>query len=127
MKIKLDLDDARRIFDLAVDSPLICSGSFETEDVVVLRRFAERIGVDPAKATPEEFVRDFPHTFRPFNVQIERNQVADPDPPHGLRWETDDEVYARLGSSPDRCEAGAYSRRCARPSADPIHHVGGAT
>lgn len=122
-RVTLALDDARRLFDLATDSPLICSGSFETDDVVVLRRLAETIGVDPAKATPSEFVRDFPHPFEPFRVDIERNELRDHRAPHGIRWETDDEVYARLGQHPDHCVAGDYNRRCRRPEADPIHHA----
>jgi len=122
--------DAQRLFDLATDSPLICSGSFETDDVRVLRRLAALIGVDPAKATPEEFLRDFPHPFAPFRVDIERNEVHTGEfktKLNGtlavpvLRWETDQEVYARLGETPDRCSAGSYDRRCRRPAAAPIH------
>lgn len=126
--VAIDLEDARRIFDLAVDSPLICSGSFETEDVVVLRRFAERIGADPAIATPDEFIRDFPHPFKPFNLEFERDRVGTGEYREGIggrhprtRPETDDEVYARLGTEPDRCSAGEYRRQCTRPAADPIH------
>lgn len=129
-KITLSLDDARHLFDLAIDTPLLCSGSFETDDVAVLRKLAVLIKVDPAAATPDEFVYDFPHPFKPFSINLERNQVptgerrvpwpgAEPYPM--LRPETDDEVYARLGESPDRCSAGSYSRRCRRPAADPIH------
>lgn len=125
--VALSLDDARRLFDLATDSPLICSGSFETDDVMVLRRLAETIGVDPAKATPSEFVRDFPHPFEPFRVDIERNELRDHRAPHGIRWETDDEVYARLGQHPDHCVAGDYNRRCRRQEGDPIHQAGTAT
>lgn len=130
-------EDAQRLFDLAVDSPLVCSGSFETDDVVVLRRLAALIGVDPAIATPSEFLRDFPHPFKAFAVDIERNEVVDTTSPtihvfgvmchEGTRMETDDEVYARLGEGPDRCSAGSYSRRCTRPAADPIHQTSGGT
>lgn len=129
--VTLRFEDAQRLFDLATDSPLVCSGSFETDDVVVLRRLAETIGVDPAAATPSEFVRDFPHPFQPFNINIERNSVATGETVHskvtpGVSWpetrpETDEEVYARLGEAPDRCSAGSYDRRCTRPAADPIH------
>lgn len=119
--IKLSFEDAQRIFDLATDSPLVCSGSFETDDVRVLRRLAETIGVDPAKATPSEFVRDFPHAFDPTRVDVERDWVRDDTDPSGMRRETDAAVYARLGESPDRCIAGSYNRRCTRPAADPIH------
>lgn len=136
-RVTLYLDDARRLFDLATDSPLICSGNFETDDVVVLRRLAATIGVDPARATPDEFVRDFPHPFAPTNVDVERDMVVDTASPRAdvfgvschtaTRLETDEEVYARLGEIPDSCTAGGYNRRCRRPAADPIHHAEGAT
>lgn len=121
--VTVRFEDAQRIFDLAVDTPLVCSGSFETDDVRVLRAFAETIGVDPAKATPSEFVRDFPHTYVPFAVAIERDERRDDASPGGIRWETDEEVYARLGEGPDRCSAGDYNRRCTRPANDPIHQA----
>jgi hypothetical protein len=121
-EIRISLDDARRLFDLAVDTPLLCSGSFETDDVRVLRRFARAIGVDPGKGTPEEFERDFPHPFKPFNVAGEHMEIRDESAPHGIRWETDTEVYARIGESPDRCSAGPYSYRCRRPEAHQLHH-----
>jgi hypothetical protein len=120
-EIKLNLDDARRLFDLAVDTPLLCSGSFETDDVRVLRRFARAIGVDPKLGTPTEFERDFPHPFKPFDVRTEHNEIRDDSAPFGTRWETDEEVYARLGENPDRCSAGGYSRRCSRPADHPLH------
>jgi hypothetical protein len=120
-KITISVQDARHLFDLAIDTPLLCSGSFETDDVALLRRLAELIGVDPGKATPQDFVRDFPHAFRPFNIGIERMEVRDAASPGGIRWETDEDVCARLGESPDRCQAGDYNRRCTRPADDPIH------
>lgn len=123
--VTIRFEDAQRLFDLATDSPLVCSGSFETDDVVVLRRLATLIGVDPAMATPSEFLRDFPHPFVPFNVRIERNERRDDAAPGRIRWETDEEVYARLGEGPDRCCAGDYNRRCTRPAADPIHQAAG--
>jgi hypothetical protein len=119
--VALALDDARRLFDLAVDTPLLCSGSFETDDVVVLRRLATTIGVDPALATPDEFVRDFPHPFAPFRADMEREWVRAPGEPGDMRLETEAEVHARLGESPDRCMTGGYNRRCRRPADDPIH------
>ena len=121
--VTVRFEDAQRIFDLAIDTPLVCSGSFETDDVRVLRAFAVTIGVDPAKATPEEFVRDFPHPFKPFNIGIEHDLVRDDAAPGGMRSETDAEVYARLGETPDRCSAGDYNRRCRRPADDPMHQA----
>lgn len=130
--VTLGLETAQRLYDLATDSPLMCSGSFETEDVIVLRELAKAIGLDPIKATPDEFVRDFPHPYKPFNINIEREQVHTGEyrflPVSGgeyevLRPETDEEVHARLGEIPDRCSAGSYNRQCKRPASDPIHQA----
>lgn len=122
-RITLSLEDARHLFDLAIDTPLLCSGSFETDHVVVLRKLAALINVDPATATPDDFVRDFPHTYKPFNIHGEGGYVWDANAPDGRRPETDAEVYARLGENPDRCSAGGYDRRCRRPQTDPIHQA----
>jgi hypothetical protein len=121
--VTLSLETAKRLFDLATNSPLMCSGSFETEDVIVLRELAGVIGVDPAAATPDEFIRDFPHPFHPFTISGEYNYVWDATALDGRRLETDAEVYARLGDNPDRCSAGRYNRRCKRPAADLIHQI----
>ena len=121
--VTLGFETAQRLFDLATDSPLMCSGSFETEDVIVLRELATAIDLDPAKATPNEFVRDFPHPFKPFDIRIEHEWLRDESQPNGMRLETDAEVYARLGELPDRCSAGGYSSRCRRPANDPFHQA----
>lgn len=117
--VTLSLETAKRLYDLATDSPLVCSGSFETEDVIVLRELAGIIGVDLATATPDEFVRDFPHPFQSF-LEGERGWMRN-NLGQATRRETDDEVCARLGENPDRCSAGSYNRRCTRPASDPIH------
>lgn len=120
--VTLGLETAKHLYDLATDSPLMCSGSFETEDVIVLRELAGIIGIDPASATPDEFVRDFPHPFKPFNIAGEHDYVrVSADERDGIRPETDAEVYARLGENPDQCSAGTYGRKCRRPADDPIH------
>jgi hypothetical protein len=134
-KITLDLGDARRLFDLAVDTPLLCSGSFETDDVVVLRRLAATIGVDPARATPDEFAAQFPHPFARRSVRAEPMATGEwlkggrilAEHEHGARWngrmETVEEQRARMAEerADKTCQAGPYGRQCARPESDLIH------
>ena len=125
MKIEIDIDDLRRLYDLATDSPLMCSGSFETDDVRVLRRLGRTIGADLSVATPDEFVRDFPHAFKPSDYHSERRYIRSAAPGMYLaypKWETEAEVLARFGGQyPDECTAGTFSRRCMRPADHPIH------
>jgi hypothetical protein len=124
VKIEIDEDDLRRLYDLATDSPLMCSGSFETDDVRVLRRLGRTIGADLSVATPDEFVRDFPHAFKPKNYNSERRYERHNLTDFLLRpaWETEAEVLARFGGQyPDECTAGTFSRRCMRPADHPIH------
>lgn len=119
--IEIDEDDLRRLYDLATDSPLICSGSFETDDVRVLRRLGRKIGADLSVATPDDFVRDFPHAF---NDGIFRRPMWRHQPGRGVdRLETPDEVAERvaLAHPSAECVAGSYNRRCMRADWHPIH------
>jgi len=108
-EITIRLEDAQRIFDLAIGADQACSGFMVTDDVLAMRRLAETLGVAPAVCTGREFVRDFPHSFVPFNPGIDSDGESGPG------------AYARLGEKPDQCLAGSYNRRCLRPEADPIH------
>lgn len=123
--ITIRKEDLRHLFDLAVDTPLLCSGSFDTDDVNVIRMTAGLIGADPAAVTPAEFIRDYPHEFKPINWQLERDQIVGPAPGTDHfsqhRLETEAEVMARLGQLPDACVAGSYNRQCGRPASDPKH------
>lgn len=124
VKIEIDIEDLRRLYDLATDSPLMCSGSFETDDVRVLRRLGRTIGADLSAATPDEFVRDFPHDFKPSDYRSERRWIPNDIRIYSSRWETEEEALARFGGQyPDACTAGALqgSRRCGRPADHPIH------
>lgn len=122
MKIEIELEDLKRLYDLATDSPLMCSGSFETEDVRVLRRLGRRIGADLGPATPDEFVRDFPHAFTPDTIDRHRRSV-----PTALwtklggPFETNEQVIARIGALEPGCIAGSYNRRCGRDADHPLH------
>lgn len=124
-------DDLKRLFDLATDSPLVCSGSFENDDVDLLRRLAVLIGVDPDGITPDEFITNYPHAFKsrpPFVALVRTLRVRDDASPFGsgiiYRDETHEEYAARRAESEaDACDAGVWGRRCGRPAADPKHEV----
>lgn len=116
MKIEIDIEDLRRLYDLATDSPLICSGSFETEDVRVLRRLGIKIGADLTAATPDEFSRDFPHEFKRATTDYLKMWIG-----RERRFETDNEVMVRLGELPTGCIEGTRSRPCNRDANHPIH------
>jgi hypothetical protein len=114
-------EDLKHLFDLAVDTPLVCSGSFDTDDVNLLRRIATLLGVDPNSITPDEFASQYPHPFKkrpvnpnPWPVSIDT-----------LRWrkETPEEVAARNAKeeADPACQVGSYDRRCGKPADDPIH------
>lgn len=125
MKIEIDVEDLRRLYDLATDSPLVCSGNFETEDVRVLRRLALKIGANVEAATPDEFVRDFPHAYVPTTIGQERRWIPIDGSFQGGRMETSTEALTRLGGSlPTTCVAGSRARRCGREADHPIHQPG---
>lgn len=127
MKIEIEIEDLRRLYDLATDSPLMCSGSFETDDVRVLRRLALAIGANISVATPDEFVRDFPHAFKPTTYRNERKFLGTQgDPFASGQWETEESALERLGGKyPDSCIAGSYGiRKCRREASHPIHQPG---
>jgi hypothetical protein len=139
--IEIHIDTLRHLFDLATDSPLVCSGSFDSDDVDVLRDTATVIGVDPAKITPNEFVTNYPHPFKRRTVTAEPRQVHE--------WlnglgnvipEVDGRVpgNARLNYRPETaaeqrermaeeradvtCQAGGFGRPCRRLADHPLHH-----
>ena len=58
-------DVAQVVFDVAVGSLDFGSGFLDNDEITALRAFAEAIGVDPAKATPSNFVCVFdpPHQW----------------------------------------------------------------
>ncbi len=125
--IEIDEDDLRRLYDLATDSPLMCSGSFETDDVRVLRRLGLKIGADLGPATPVEFERDFPHAF---DDGVRRMPITVPDlrpRRRGFyRLETPEETAARIARQipSTTCKAGSYNRPCGRDADHPLHQSG---
>lgn len=118
----ITLDDLKHLFDLAVDTPLVCSGSFGTEDVDVLRRIAVMIGTDPNVITPDEFIAQYPHPHRPRPVH-DRALPTSADGRNKMRNETPEEQAARVAEERAdlTCQAGTYGRRCGKLADDPIH------
>lgn len=120
----LTFDDVKHLFDLAVDTPLVCSGSFDTDDVNVLRRVAVFLGTDPNAITPDEFVSQYPHPHKPRPVHDRTLKVNDNrQSGYGMRDETAEETTARVAEERAdlTCWAGPYVRRCGKLADDPIH------
>lgn len=59
----LSIEEVKHLFDLVVGSLNFGSGFLDSDDVILLRRVAILIGVDPAVATPETFHGQYPHEF----------------------------------------------------------------
>lgn len=119
------IDDLRRLFNLAVDSPLICSGSFETDDVELLADIATRIGVDPWRTVTHgtEFESRYLHPFKPRRAHAEAHYVHHgPRGQMSSRLETEAEVQARLAE--ERADLTCQVARCGRPRED-AHHIPG--
>lgn len=147
--VTIKLETLKHLFDLAVDTPLVCSGSFDSDDVNVLRATATVLGVDPVSITPDEFVTNYPHPFEPRQVYAEPRIVGEyvnglghviPEPVHGSGWsrlptsgsgityrhrrETAAEQRERMAAERAdlTCHAGTYGRPCGRLAVDPLHH-----
>jgi hypothetical protein len=116
------------LFDTLATSLDFGSGFLDTEEVAALRGLAEAIGVDPAKATPDEFKRDYPHAFE---GETDRTQIAwmcgaleqtravsVTGSPYTVNTIRDDAMpdYAP-------CKIGSYGRKCLKPETDPIHEA----
>lgn len=91
-RTELGTEDLRVLFDAVCNSLDFGSGFLDTPEVEALRRVAVILGVDPAKATPREFVGQYPHRY-----------------------------VAPLGQD-DRCQVSRYSpRECGKPADHEIH------
>lgn len=117
-------DDLRRLFDLAVDSPLLCSGSFEDDDVELLARLAVTLGVDPWETITRgtDFESRHVHPFQPRRVLAERLPVREWDirvHRYVVREETGAETIARVAK--ERADVTCQVNRCGKPKTDPIH------
>ncbi len=133
------LDDLRHLFDLAVDTPLVCSGSFDTDDVNVLRRIATTLGVDPndPNITPDEFISQYPHPHKRRAVRTEPGVVGWYEDrktgetvaqyaagrAYHSRYENPEEIAARVAEerADNTCQAGPGGRPCGKLPDDPIH------
>lgn len=126
--VTIPLATAQVVFDALVHSMDFGSGFLDTEEVDALRGLAVALGVDPATATPTEFVKQYPHAFKPMTDPrtIERvfglvkNEWQDRSAlglPPGF-------VLVREDGKPEidfvPCLAGGYPY-CQKPETDPIH------
>lgn len=68
----IDTEDLKALFDVAVSSMDFGSGFLDTDEVNMLRRIAEAIGVDPMVATPHDFRSRYSHQFVPDRWDMER-------------------------------------------------------
>lgn len=68
-KLKVEKKDLQVLFDALVHSMDFGSGFLDDEEVEALRNVAGVLGVDPAVATPEDFLHQFPHVFQPGAVK----------------------------------------------------------
>ncbi len=126
--ISISKEDAQCIFDLALSMDGACSGYMETDDVKAMRRLAIALGIDPIEATPEEFVSQFPHKWKPGQpdvgayrgwVRLDREDTEHANNISVRRPETDGEVIERVGPIPAYCIRG--NGRCGALESDPIH------
>lgn len=66
-EITLPMDEARKVFDTAINSMDFGSGFLDNDEVEALRKFAVRIGINPMHATPSNFwsqyIADHQHEF----------------------------------------------------------------
>lgn len=65
-KVRIELEDLKALFDVAVNSMDFGSGFLDTDEVNVLRRVAVVIGVDPMVGTPMDFRKRIAHPFTPY-------------------------------------------------------------
>lgn len=63
-KVSIETDDLKALFDLVAQSMDFGSGFLDGEDVVLLRKIAEMIGVDPIAGTPSTHASQYPHVFQ---------------------------------------------------------------
>lgn len=121
---------AQILFDAIAQSMDFGSGFLDTEEVEAMRGLAVALGIDPNKGTPSEFVKHYPHPFKPMtNPDMiervfgivryewrERNALGLPPGMVTIR----DEGVRNIDWVP--CQAGAYSY-CQKPESDPIHKL----
>ena len=70
MKIEIELELLKNLFDLAVGSMDWGSGFWDDEDTACGRAVAELIGVDPIVATPYTYRDRFRHTYTQYDPAL---------------------------------------------------------
>lgn len=59
----LDRDELRALFDLVVSTTDFGSSFFESDDVMLLRKLAEALGIDSMEGTPSDNRKHIAHAF----------------------------------------------------------------
>lgn len=115
---------AQIVFDALVQSMDFGSGFLDTEEVEALRGLAVALGVDPAEATPAEFMATYQHAFKAMPDEMIRRvftpyvAVLEPAVPGGYRTERHGQLPAFTP-----CQVGTWGRHCGKAENDPIHQV----
>ena len=117
--VTIPLETAQRLFDALATSMDFGSGFLETDDVKALRELAVLIGVDPLLGTPDTFVKDYPHPFKPMTDPLMIARVFDMTRSewNGTQWVS----VPGPGQPPFvPCQRGAYPY-CQKDENHPLH------
>jgi hypothetical protein len=119
-EITMPRETAQIVFDALVHSLDFGSGFLDTPEVEALRGLAVALGVDPATATPKEFVKHYPHVFEPMpDDLIDREFEVWVNKWDGHRFN----LVRGGGERPDYVPCKAGYPYCRKPETDPIHHA----
>lgn len=66
-KVEIEMEELKQLFDLIVGSLDFGSGFLDNDDVVLLRKLATVLGVNPMVATPYTDRKTYPHAFEPYD------------------------------------------------------------
>lgn len=101
----LETESLKAMLDIAIESMNFNSGMLDQEEVSLLRQVAVLVGVDPILATPQNFTKQWAHTYEPYIFA----QWSPYDPTNRK------DPYTRL---PDK----ELCLQCQLDADDPIHH-----
>jgi hypothetical protein len=66
----LPTEDLKALFDIATNSLNFGSGFLDKDEIDLLRRVAEVLGVDPMQGTPSNDAKHYPHAFKPHDRAV---------------------------------------------------------
>jgi len=116
---------AQILFDELTSTLDFGSGFLDTEEVEALRGLAMALGVDPLKGTPAEFVKHYPHPFKPIEDERMITRIYNLIEPGDVTAqvvgpERTEEINAERRPTFVPCGAGAYPY-CQKSERNPIH------